>query len=145
MTDAQANFFGMLDDLKRIMDKFRLDLKWPKDISKSDFETIDFLKGLVHGIDKDLSSATCTIVKTNDVYDLAPTMNIRFVQSNYDPQPTLFGHLVNTGPVRFTMIDAEVSDYKVTASAFKTAQIGESVHFKFILNKPTKIELGADN
>jgi hypothetical protein len=145
MTVEQQEFYELIADLKQIADRFGLNLKWPREISESDYEAIKFLKELMHGIEYNWESVTFTITKSesniSEIENLSHGMAVRFVQETYEPKPVLFGHQVQTGPVRVTINKAEVGDYDVTLSEFKSAQIGDSVRFKVLPRGPGKLEL----
>jgi len=149
LTDAQKASYEFIADLRQIADRFNLDLKLPEDVSDSDFEAISFLKGLMQGIEYNSDYLTITLAKSETnveaIENLAPVMAFRTEHETYEPKPTLFGHQVNTGPVTFTINQAEISDYEATLAAFKAAQIGDAVPFKLIPRGAARLELAARN
>lgn len=149
LTDAQKASYEFIADLKQIADRFNLDLKLPEDVSDSDFEAISFLKGLMQGIEYNSDYLTITLAKSETsveaIENLAPVMAFRTEHETYEPKPTLFGHQVNTGPVTFTINQAEISDYEATLAAFKSAQIGDVVPFKLIPRGAARLELAKQN
>ncbi len=145
LTDAQKASYEFIADLRQIADRFNLDLKLPEDVSDADFETISFLKGLMQGIEYNSDSVTFTLTKSEmnveAIENLPHVMTCRTQHETYEPKPTLFGQQVDTGPVTFTINQAEVSDYDATLFAFKAAQIGDGIPFKLIPRGVAKLEL----
>lgn len=149
LTDAQKAAYEIIDDLRQIANRFNLNFKLPKDVSDSDFEAISFLKGLMQGIEYNADSVAFTLTKSEtnveSIENVPRVITCRTVNEMYEPKPTLFGNQVNTGPVTFTVNQAEVSDYEATIAAFKAARIGDSVSFKLIPKGAARLELAAAN
>jgi hypothetical protein len=145
LTDAQKASYEFIADLKQIADRFNLNLKLPDDVSDSDFEAISFLKSLMQGIEYTSNSVSFTLTKSETnietIENLPRVITCRSVHDTYEPKPTLFGHQVDTGPVMFTVNQAEISDYEATLSTFKTAQIGDAVPFNLIPRGAARLEL----
>jgi len=145
LTVEQRELYDLIAELRQIVERFGLNLKWPGEVSDSDFEAIKVLKELMQGVDYNWDSVTFTIRKSETnrphIENMSQVMALRFVHETYEPKPVLFGNQVNTGPVRVTISQAEIADYDATLSAFKKAQVGDDLPFKLIPHGPGKIEL----
>ncbi len=145
MTAERRAAYEFITDVRLVANQFGLDLKLPSDILESDFEAVSLLKGLMQGIEYNSDSVTFTLTKSQTnvelVGNLPSVIAVRTTHEAYEPKPTLFGHQVTTGPVIFTVNQAEISDYDATLSAFKAAQIGDEVRFKLIPRVVARLEL----
>jgi hypothetical protein len=101
----QAAFRRFVNELVAIADRFGVNLIMPGELVKKDYETIALLKRYIESGAEEANQISVVLTKSKENKDLLPQLiasgraSFRITHPNVNPVPTLFGTVIDTGPV----------------------------------------------
>jgi len=128
----QAGLRRLVNELVEIADRFRVNLILPDKLVRKDYETIAFLNRYIDGGTEEVKNVSVVLTKSEENKDSLPELFasgggvFRFTHPRISPPPTLFGTLIDTGPV-MEEVEAEIKDISATLGSFREAAVGAGV------------------
>lgn len=145
---ANASFLGLLTDVCDIADTFKVEIRFPAEVTDDDLAGIGLLSALIKGREAGLEveGISCTIVKSGEreqafLASLESEMMFQFQVDRIVPQPRIFGTDIDSGPCCIIAEHAVISDRDRVRREYMYANEGEGVVISFDLRSPVRVLL----